>query len=172
MPDLSQEFVNIYLGTGDEFFGLGTMNLPIDPEKGAQALEMMKALATYMPADYTTFDTNTLSALYQRRKIGMMNMWGSRAGSFTSEGSLPEVAENTASAAAPTLGGGTVPATTLWWDGFGIAQNISDEDAEASLRVMVHAIGPDTASANPDLAVWLTPGFEPGPASAGVLATA
>ena len=37
-------------------------------------------------------------------------------------------------AAAPTVGGGTIPAATLWWDGFTIAKNISDEDAEASFR--------------------------------------
>jgi hypothetical protein len=43
------------------------------------------------------------------------------------------VAENTVFAAAPTVGGGTIPATTIWWDGFAIAQNISDEDAGGEL---------------------------------------
>jgi ABC-type glycerol-3-phosphate transport system substrate-binding protein len=81
------------------------------------------------------------------------------------------VAENTVFAAAPTVGGGTIPATTIWWDGFAIAQNISDEDAEASFRAMIHALSPEMTAANPDLAVWLIPGFEPGPAAAGVLAS-
>jgi ABC-type glycerol-3-phosphate transport system substrate-binding protein len=169
--DLAQEFVNMYLGTGGEFFEGGNANLAIDPEKGAQALEMMKALTAYMPADYTTFDSNTLSALYQQDRVGMINMWGSRAGSFLGEESLPEVAEGTVFAAAPTVGGGTIPATTIWWDGFAIAQNISDEDAEASFRAMIHALSPEMSAANPDLAVWLIPGFEPGPAAAGVLAS-
>lgn len=169
--DLAQEFVNMYLGTGGEFFEPGTANLAIDPEKGVQALEMMQALAAYMPADYTTFDSNAVSALYQQDRIGIVNMWGSRAGSFLGEESLPEVAENTVFAAAPTVGGGTIPATTIWWDGFSIAKNVSDEDAEASFRAMMHALSPEMTAANPDLAVWLIPGYEPGPAAAGVLAS-
>jgi ABC-type glycerol-3-phosphate transport system substrate-binding protein len=169
--DLAQEFVNMYLGTGGEFFEPGTANLAIDPEKGVQALEMMKALTAYMPPDYTTFDSNALSALYQQGRVGIVNMWGSRAASFLGEESLPKVAENTVFAAAPTVGGGTIPATTVWWDGFSIAKNVSDEDAEASFRAMAHALSPEMTAANPDLAVWLIPGYEPGPAAAGVLAS-
>jgi ABC-type glycerol-3-phosphate transport system substrate-binding protein len=169
--DLAQEFVNMYLGTGGEFFEGGTANLAIDPALGVQALETMKALAGHMAADYTTFDSNTVSALYQQGQIGLMNMWGSRAASFTGEDALPEVAQNTVFAAAPTVGGGTIPATTIWWDGFGIAKNVTDEDAEASFRAMMHALSPEMATANADLAVWLIPGFEPGPASAGVIAS-
>jgi maltose-binding protein MalE len=84
----------------------------------------------------------------------------------------PKVAENTAFAAAPTVGSGTVPAAALWWDGFSIAANASEEDAAASFRAMVHAIQLPTAEANPDAAAWLVPGFQPGPASACVIATA
>jgi ABC-type glycerol-3-phosphate transport system substrate-binding protein len=170
--DLGEEFVNMYLGFGGEFFEPGTANLALDPDKGAQALEMMKSLAGYMSADYNTFDSNALSALYQQGKVGLINMWGSRAASFTGEDSLPEVASSTVFAAAPTVGGGSIPATTIWWDGFAIAQNVSDEDAEASFRAMMHAIDTPTATNNPDLAAWLIPGFEPGPASAGVIASA
>jgi ABC-type glycerol-3-phosphate transport system substrate-binding protein len=170
--DLGEEFVNMYLGYGGEFFADGTANYDIDPVKGAQALEMLKSLAAYMPPDFQTFDSNTVSALYHEGRVGLINMWGSRAGSYLGPNSLPEVAENTAFAAAPTVGGGTIPATTIWWDGFVIAQNISDEEAEASFRVMMHAIDTPTATNNPDAAAWLIPGFEPGPASAGVIASA
>ncbi|HVG49736.1 MAG TPA: extracellular solute-binding protein, partial [Rubellimicrobium sp.] len=140
--DLGEEFVNMYLGYGGEFFADGTATFDIDPAKGAQALEMMRQLTTHMPADYATFDTNTLASLYQEGKVGILNMWGSRAAGFTGAESLPEVAQNTVFAAAPTVGGGTTPATTIWWDGFSIAQNISDEDAEASFRTMMHALSP------------------------------
>jgi maltose-binding protein MalE len=37
---------------------------------------------------------------------------------------------------------------------------------------MMHAIDTPTATNNPDAAAWLIPGFEPGPASAGVIASA
>lgn len=170
--DLAAEFVNMYLGLGGELFEPGTAVLAIDPAKGARALEMMKALSAYMPADNLTFDTNALAALYQQGRVGIMNMWGSRAASLVGDEALPEVAANTAFAGAPTVGGGTIPATALWWDGFSIAANVSDEDAEASFRAMVHAIQLPTAEANPDAAAWLIPGFEPGPTAAGVLESA
>jgi ABC-type glycerol-3-phosphate transport system substrate-binding protein len=170
--DLGEEFVNMYLGLGGEFFEPGTANLALDPALATQALDMMKSLSAYMPADFNTFDTNATSSLYQDGRVGIMNMWGSRAGSFIDPAqSQPEVAENTVFAAAPTVGGGTLPATTIWWDGFSIAQNISDEDAEASFRAMMHALTPEMANANADAAAWLIPGFEPGPASAGVIAS-
>ncbi|NNL18855.1 MAG: sugar ABC transporter substrate-binding protein, partial [Boseongicola sp.] len=75
-------------------------------------------------------------------------------------------------AAAPTVGGGETPASTLWWDGFTIAANISDEDAEATFIAMVNGIRPEVVSANNDQAVWLADGFTPGPAATGVFATA
>ena len=101
-----------------------------------------------------------------------MNMWGSRAATYLGKDALPEVAANTVFAAAPTVGGGTKPATTVWWDGFSIARNVTDADAEASFRAMLHGASPDMARANPDLAVWLIKGIEPGPVSVGVIASA
>ena len=69
------------------------------------------------------------------------------------------------------MGDGSVPAAALWWDGFAIAKNISDEDAEASFRAMVHAISPEILEEHSDVAVWLIDGYEPTPAAAGVFAT-
>ena len=37
---------------------------------------------------------------------------------------------------------------------------------------MMHAIRPEVATENPDAAVWLIKGYQPGPAAVGVLATA
>jgi multiple sugar transport system substrate-binding protein len=87
-------------------------------------------------------------------------------------GPAPEIARNTVLAAAPTVGGGAIPAAALWWDGFTIAANISDEDAEASFRAMVHAISPEVAQEHPNVAAWLVKGYEPGPGAAGTMATA
>ena len=41
-----------------------------------------------------------------------------------------------------TAGGGSTPASTLWWDGWTVAKNISDEDAEATFFAMKKAIDP------------------------------
>jgi multiple sugar transport system substrate-binding protein len=103
----------------------------------------------------------------------MANFWGSRAGAVTdAEGSTPEIAGSIKFAAAPTVGGGSIPATTLWWDGFTVAKNISDEDAEATFRALAHGASTEMANANADKAVWLVSGFTPGPTAGGVSATA
>jgi hypothetical protein len=68
--------------------------------------------------------------------------------------------------------GVALPASTLWWDGFTIAANISDEDAAATFRALMHGLRPEVISANNDAAVWLMPGFTPGAPAEGVVATA
>jgi ABC-type glycerol-3-phosphate transport system substrate-binding protein len=171
--DLAAEFVNMYLGLGGELFAPGSAELALDDAKAAQALEMMKALAAYMAPDFATYDSSTLAPLFAQGQVAMVNMWGSRTGAFLDPAqATPEVVETTVLTRAPTVGGGAAPATTIWWDGFTIAANASDEDAEASFRAMLHGIETETATANPDLAAWLIPGHEPTPAVVGVIETA
>ena len=171
--DLAAEFVNMYLGTGAEFFEPGTANLAVDNDQGRLALQTMRDLTQYMAPDYVTYDTDGIAQLYRDGKVGVMNNWGSLAGSLIDPAkALPGVAENTVFAAAPTVGDGTIPAAALWWDGFTIAANISDADADASFQVMMHSLAPETATAHPNAAVWLIAGYQPGPAAIGVVANA
>lgn len=170
--DLGEEFVNMYLGLGGEFFAPGSAEPAINNATGVKALETLKALSGYMSSDFLSADSNVAQADYEAGNTAMMVLWGSRAGAITdAEGAADGVAENTVLAAAPTVEGG-VPATTLWWDGFAIAKNISDEDAEASFRAMMHALSSDMANANAAAATWLIAGFEPTPSSVGTLASA
>lgn len=171
--DLAAEFVNDYLGTGAEFFAPGSAELAIDNENGLKVLETMRAQTAYMDPDYLTFDASEIQKEYEAGKVAIMNEWGSIAGAILDdEGAADGVVANTVLAAAPTIGGGTVPAAALWWDGFTIAKNISDEDAEASFQAMMHAISPEMVAANPTVATWLVKGYEPGPAAVGVIANA
>ena len=171
--NLAEEFVNLYMGYGGELFEAGSAEPNLDTEEAVAALETMKALTGYMNPDFLTFDSNGAAAEYEGGKAVMMNMWGSRAGAVTDdEGAIEGVAENTVFAAAPTVGGGDVPATTLWWDGFVIPKNISDEDAEATFRVLAHALSADMANENAAAAVWLIDGYEPVETAGGVLASA
>ena len=171
--DLAAEFVNMYLGTGGEFFTPGSAELAIDNDNGRKVLETMRAMTTFMNPDYLTYDANELNKLWDAGSVAMMNQWGSLAGAATDPAKAnPEIAANTGFAAAPTIGGGTVPAAALWWDGFTIAKNISDEDAAVSFQAMVKGISPETVAANPTAATWLVAGFEPGPAAVGVIGNA
>lgn len=171
--DVAEEFVNMYTGLGGEFFEPGSPVVSINNETGVAALEMMKALSAYMNPDFLTYDSNAVSAEWEAGNVAIMNLWGSRAATLMDEeGSAPEVHGNTTVAAAPTVGGGAIPATTLWWDGWTIARNISDEDAAASFAAMAHGTDPAVLTDETmGQAVWMVEGYEPSPASAGVIAT-
>ena len=168
--DLAAEFVNMYLGTGADFFVTGSAELAIDNPDGRKVLETMRAMTTFMNPDYLTYDANELNKLWDSGKVAMMNQWGSLAGAAVDPKTAnPDVAAQTGFAAAPTINGGTVPSAALWWDGFAIAKNISAEDAAASFQAMVHASGPDVVLQHSDIATWLVAGFKPGPTAVGVM---
>jgi multiple sugar transport system substrate-binding protein len=171
--DLAAEFVNDYLGTGGEFFEPGSAKLAINNDNGLKVLEVMRAQTAFMDPDYLTFDAGEIQKEYSAGNVAIMNEWGSLGGTILGgEGAAEGVVANTVLAAAPTINGGTIPAGALWWDGFTIAKNISDEDAAASFQAMMHAISPDVIAANKDAATWLVAGYTPGPAAVGVIANA
>lgn len=168
--DLAAEFVNMYLGTGGNFFADGSAELAIDNDNGRKVLETMRAMTGFMNPDYLTYDANELAKVWDAGSVALMSQWGSLAGAAIDPAKAnPAVASNTGFAAAPTINGGTIPAAALWWDGFTIAANISDEDAAASFQAMVHGISPETIAAHPDGATWLVAGYTPGPAAVGVI---
>lgn len=171
--NLGEEFVNLYMGLGGEFFEPGTAVAAIRNEKALAALDMMKRLTSYMHPDFLTFDLDLVAPQLLQNQTAMANLWGSRGGAILDPANAAEgVAGNIALAAAATIGGGGVPASTLWWDGFTLAAHQSDEAAETAFRVMMEAVDSEMVSANNEKAVWLDPAYQPTPASAGVFATA
>ena len=62
--DLAAEFVNMYLGTGGEFFAAGSAELAIDNDNGRKVLETMRAMTGFMNPDYLTYDANELNKLW------------------------------------------------------------------------------------------------------------
>jgi len=171
--NIAEEFVNMYIGHGGEFFEPGTAKVSINNQAGVDALHMMKALSHFMNPDYLTHDSNATSAEWKAGNVAIMNMWGSRVGPLQSDEVDAQVASNTDIAGPMTVGGGSIPASTLWWDGWTVAKNISDEDAEATFLAMKHAIRPEMLNDETSLlAVWLIKGYEPTTASRGVVAAA
>ncbi len=168
--NLGQEFVNMYLGMGGAFFKPGSAEPAINNEKGVAALEMMKSLAGYMNPDFLTFDSNAVTAEWEAGNCAIATLWGSRAEVLMDgKDSAPGVAENTMATATPTAGGNSYPATTLWWDGWAIATNTSDEDAAASFMAMKAGIAPSILTADTmGQAVWMIEGYQPTPAAQGV----
>lgn len=171
--NLGEEFINMHLGMGGRFFKPGTAEPAINDDVGVKTLTMLKELVAYSNPDFLTYDSNATQALWESGQVAIATMWGSRAGAILDDkGSTPEVVRATALAGAPTVGGGSTPATTLWWDGFTIAKNISNADAEASFRAMMNGLTPANVAAHNDAAVWLANGYTPGPAARGVVASA
>ena len=71
-----------------------------------------------------------------------------------------------------TVGGSGRPSTTLWWDGWTVAKNISDEDAVATFLAMKAGVAPGILNDKTmSEAVWLMPNFTPQPVNEGVLAS-
>ncbi len=171
--NLGQEFVNMYLGHGGQFFEPGSAVPAINNETGIAALEMMKALSDYADPDFLTFASNETQAEWEAGNVALAFMWGSRGSQIIDdEGAAPEIVAATMLTGAPTVAGGATPASTLWWDGFTIAANISDEDAAASFQAMIHGMRDEIITANNEEAVWLSAAYQPGPAAAGISATA
>ncbi len=170
--NLAQEFNNMYLGQGGEFFENGTANVTVNNAQGVATLEMMKSLTEYMNPDYLTHDSNGTQAEWEAGNVALMSMWGSRMQNLMDdEGSEPVVYENTMVGGPLMVGDSGVPASTLWWDGWTVAKNISDEDAAATFQALAYAVSPVILNEETmDQAVWLIDGYVPAPVSEGVLA--
>lgn len=170
---LAQEFVNMYIGHGGEFFKAGSAEVAINNAQGIAALNTMKALTELMHPDFLTHDNNETNAEWKAGNVALMNMWGSRTGVLmTKEGNDPKVAENTTVGAPMTVGGGKIPATTLWWDGWTVARNISDDDARATFLAMKNGISPSILNDETmGQAVWMIAGYKPAAVNQGVMQT-
>jgi len=173
--NLAQEFNNMFLGMGGSHFKDGTAMPNVNNEAGVKTLEMMKALSEYMNPDFLTHDSNATNAEYRAGNVALMNMWGSRAATLvTTDGVPQDVVDGFAIAGPMTVGGGSTPASTLWWDGWTVAKNISDEEAEATFIAMMNGISPSMMESEEirTQAVWLIDGYEPTEAAVGVFAAA
>ena len=173
--NLAQEFNNMFLGYGGSHFEAGSANPSVNSEAGVNALNMMKALSEYMNPDFLTHDSNVTNAEYRAGNIALLNMWGSRASSQTTAEGVTDAVKNGHAIAGPmTVGGGSTAASTLWWDGWTIAKNISDAEAEATFIAMMNGISPSMMSDENirTQAVWLIDGYKPTDAAIGVFEAA
>jgi len=168
--NLGQEFVNMFAGYGDPMVNAdGTPN--VNTEKGAAALQTMKALTEFMDPEYLTSDSTYVQQQFQQGKIAMANLWASRGGAMDDEGESQVVGKVHAAAAPRAVPAGP-PATTLWWDGIVIARNVPDDEAENAFRVAMEGLDREMVAENQDDAIWLVEGYEPNRLAQGAIATA
>ncbi len=171
--NVGELFNLFFFANGGELFQPGSAEPNVNNEIGVATLNTIASLLEYTHPDHLSHASNETQALWEAGQAALGIMWGSRGGAvLDDEGSTEEVTGNTVLSAAPTVGGGSVPAATLWWDGVTIAKNVPDADAEASFAALVSGLTSDLMAEHNDKAIWLIDGFEPGPAAAGVAATA
>jgi ABC-type glycerol-3-phosphate transport system substrate-binding protein len=161
--NVAQEFVNMYIGHGGEFFKSGTAQPNVNNKSGVAALNVMKKLTELSNPDFLTQDTNAVKEEWESGNVALMHVWNSGASSLLDDEGDQAVKADTRLAPSPSVGGGSMPATTLWWDGIAIATNTSDENAEASFRALVGAASSsELANNNADATVWLIKDYKGG----------
>ena len=168
--NLGEEFINMYIGHDGEFFG-DDFSPAINNAKGIATLEVMKKLTAYMDPEYLVSDSTYVQQQFQQGKIAMANLWATRAAAMNNADESQVVGKVTMSGA-PTVGGGSTPASTLWWDGIVIAANISDAAADNAFRVAMEGLDKEMVTANNAATVWLVDGYEATEEAAGAFATA
>jgi ABC-type glycerol-3-phosphate transport system substrate-binding protein len=161
-------FINHYLGEGGAFLDENQMPA-IDRDKAVLVLERMKKLTDYMDPEYLVADTTFVTKQLQQGKIAMANLWASRAGAVNDPAESQHAGQIKMAAG---LKGSETLASTLWWDGWVVAKNISDDEADAAFQLIAASMDSEVISANNDAAVWLAKGFVPGDAAMGAVATA
>lgn len=168
--NLAQEFVNIYMAMGGEFFKPGTALPAFNSEKGVKTLELMKELMTYMSPNALALDTTSVMQQFQQGQIAIANLWASRAAKMD-EASESKVVGLIDFAPAPSIESGGPPATTLWWDGYSMAKNM-DGDRDLAFQVLMEGLKEDVVKANNDATIWLRSVYEPSRFSKGAYASA
>ena len=167
--NMGETFNTIYLAHGGEFFEPGTANAAINSDAGIATLEMMARIAEYAHPDHLSQASNETQATWEAGQAALGIMWGSRGSVILDdEGSTPEGDRQHRAGRAPMVDGIGIPGATLWWDGFTIAANVPDAEAEATFAALASALTAEMVAEHNDDAVWLLDGFNPGPAAAGV----
>ena len=113
--NLGQEFVNMYLGHGGEFFESGSAQPNVNNETGVAALNVLKRLTELSNPDFLTQDTNAVKEEWESGNVALMHVWNSGAASLLDDEGDQDIKADTRLANAITVGGGSKPATTLWW---------------------------------------------------------
>lgn len=167
--DLGLEYLNVYLGMDGPLVNDDNTSA-LDGEKAIAALDMLKLLSGYMDPEFLSSDSPFVTKQLQEGKIAMAFLWASDTANLNNP-EESQVVDKIGFAAAPAAVEGGPSATTLWWDGLTIAQNVSDETADAAFRLIIEGIGHENLSAHPEAAIWLSDPAIESSAAAGVMAS-
>ena len=167
--NLAEEFVNMYMGMGGDFFEGSKPS--VNNAMGIRTLEMMRNLTHYMDPEYLVADSTYVQQQFQQGKIAVAVLWATRAAAMD-DAKESQVVGKVKMAAAPSPVSGALPASTLWWDGVVLAKNMTDQQADEAFQLLMEGIDREMVTNNNDAAVWLINGYTPGPMAMGAAETA
>ena len=167
--NLAEEFVNMYMGIGGDFFEGSKPS--VNNAMGVRTLEMMRNLTHYMDPEYLVADSTYVQQQFQQGKIAMAVLWATRAAAMN-DAKESQVVGKVKMAAAPSPVSGALPASTLWWDGVVLAKNMTDQQADEAFQLLMEGIDREMVTNNNDAAVWLINGYKAGPMAMGAAETA
>ena len=163
------DYNNLFAGYGGKY--VNADNTPaVNSEAGLKALATLKRITEYLDPEYLAADATYVQQQFQQGKIAMSNFWASRVDALEDK-KESRVAGKMATAAAPRVVKGGPPAVQFSWDGFAIARNITDAEAEAAFRVALEGADKEMVEKNNDVAVWLIEGYKPGALAKGAIDT-
>ena len=167
--DLGEEFTNLFLGAGGEFFKPGTAEPAVASDKGVATLELMKRLMSYMSPNAFSIDSAQASQQMQQGTAAVGVIWLDSA-STMDDPKVSKVVNEVAFAAAPAITPGGPAASTVWWDGFVIPKN-APVDADLAFQVVMKGISPQVVAENNDVTGWIRSNYKPTRYSDPVLET-
>lgn len=168
-PSIGLAFINMHLGRNGEVLDTGnhpTINTPM----GIATLRALKRLTRYMEPNFLVSDSAYVQRQLQHGETAMSSLWASQAEAMDDPADS-KVVGRVQMVSAPYGTSLGRPASTLWWNGIVVAENISDAEAEAAFRVAMEGMDREMVQANNDAAVWLINGFKPGRFARGVFET-
>ncbi len=113
--NLAEEFVNMFIGHGGEFFKSGSAEPNINNAKGVATLNMLKKLSELSNPDYLTHDSEAIKVEWESGNVALMTLWASRSGTLLDDEGDPNITKATKLTGPATVGGGNIPAAQAVW---------------------------------------------------------
>lgn len=167
--EIGEEFTNLFLAEGGEFFKPGTAQPNLATEKGVATLGLMKRLMSYMSPNALSIDSALAEQQIGQGHAAAGVIWADSAPNMDDPKSSSVVGK-VGFVAAPAVVPGGPAAATVWWDGFVIPKN-AQADPDVAFQVILKATSPEVVAAHNDLAIWIRSNYKPTRYAAGVLAT-
>ncbi|UOE82412.1 extracellular solute-binding protein [Vibrio splendidus] len=148
--NLATEFTNIYLSLGGQYFDKDGKPL-FDGEKGIEAANILKSLLPLMSPNALSLSNDLVMVNFQQDKAAMGNVWATRASEMDND-QVSKVVGKVNYSMAPTANKNTtIPATSIFWDGYVFPHRLNS-DRELVFKIMMESMSKENMKKGAELA--------------------